>query len=75
MRGLQMVMTMDSLLLSPSDGDSCESTSISVALPFSEDASDGLTNIIKVGEGYGAFDERSERFSSTTINSRSLDSY
>ena len=68
-------MTMESQMLSPHNGDPRGYTSLSVALTFSEDASGGLTNIFKVGEGSGTFDERSERFSSATINSRSLDSH
>ena len=42
-------MAMDSPMLSPRDGDPNDSTSLSVALQFSEDASGGLTYIVKVG--------------------------
>ena len=62
-------------MMSPRDGDPHESTSLSVALPLSEDASGGLTDIVKVGEGSRTVDERLERFYSATINSRSFDSY
>ena len=68
-------MKMDSPMLSPRDVDPREYTSLSVALPLSEDASDGLTEIVKVGEGSGTVGERLERFRSATINSRSFDSY
>ena len=68
-------MKMDSLMLSPRDGDPHDPTSISVALSLSDDASGGLTHIIKVGEGSGTFDEHSECPSSTTVNSRSLGSH
>ena len=68
-------MTMESPMLSPQDGDPCDLTSLSEALTLSDDASDGLTNIVKVREGYGTFGERSESFSSATINSRSLYSH
>ena len=60
-------MTMDSQMLSPRDGDPHDYTSISVALPFYDNASGGLTDIINVGEGSGTFGERSECFSSATI--------
>ena len=69
------MITMDSPMLSHRDGDTCEFTSLSVALPFPDDASGSLAGIIKVGEGYGTFDKYSERFSSATIKNRSLDSY
>ena len=62
-------------MLSPRDGDPRESTSISVVLPLSDDASGGLTYIVKVGEGSGTFDERLKRFSSAKINSRLLDKH
>ena len=68
-------MTMDSPMMSPCNGYPCESTSLSVALPMSDDASGSLTDIVKVREGSGTFDGRSERFSSATINSRLLDSH
>ena len=68
-------MTIDSPMLSPCNGDPCDSTSLSVALTLSEDASGGLTDIVNVGEGSGTFNGRSERFSSVKINSRALDSY
>ena len=60
-------MTMDSPMLSPSDGYPCESTSLLVTLQLYANASGGLTNIVKVGEGSGTFDECPERFSSATI--------
>ena len=63
-------MIMDSSVLSVRDDDPLESTSLSVVLPLSEDASGGLTAIVKVGKGSGSFDESSEHFSSATINSR-----
>ena len=68
-------MKMDSLMLSPRDGDPHESTSLSVALKLYDDASGILTNIVKVDEGSGTFGKCSERFSSATMNSRSLDSH
>ena len=44
-------------------------------MPLSEDASGGLTDIVKVGEESGTVDERSDSFRSATINSGSFDSY
>ena len=67
-------MTMDSPMLSPHNGHPPESTSLSVSLTFSHDASGSLTNIVKVREGSGTFDKHSERFSSTTINKTLSDS-
>ena len=66
-------MTMDSPMLSPRYGDPRYSTSLSVVPPLSDDASEGLTNIVKVGEGSGTSDKRLGRFSGVTIDSRSLD--
>ena len=61
-------------MLSPQGRDPCKSTSLSVELPLSEDASSGLTYIVKVEEGSEISDERPEHFSGATINSRLLDS-
>ena len=63
-------MTMDSSMLLPRDGDPRESTSLSVALLFSDNAYVCLAYIVKVGEGFGTFDKRSKRFNNATINSR-----
>ena len=68
-------MMMDSSMMSPHDGDPHDSTSLSVTFMLSEDAYGGLTDIIKVGEGSLTFDKRLKRFSSVTMNSRSLDSH
>ena len=68
-------MKMDSPVLSPQDGNPFDYTSSSVALLLSDNASVGLTKIVKVGEGSGTFNERSERLGSATINSRPLDSH
>ena len=46
-------MTMDLPMMSSHDVDRRDSTSLSVALKLYDDASDSLTNIIKVGEGLG----------------------
>ena len=62
-------------MLLPRDSGPRESTALSVALTLSDDASGGLADIVKVREGYGTFNERSERFSSTNINSSFLDSH
>ena len=51
-------MTMESLILSPHDDDPCESTSLSVALLLSYDASVILTKFFKGSKGSGTFDER-----------------
>ena len=66
-------MTMDSPMLSPRYGGPRYSTSLAVVPPLSDDASGGLTNILKVGEGSGTSDKRLGRFSGVTINNRSLD--
>ena len=63
-------MTMDSPIMSPHDVDPRESTSLSVALPFWDYASSGLTKIVNIGEGSETFNERPDRFRSVTINSR-----
>ena len=68
-------MTMDLPVLSPLDGDPRDSTSLRVALSLSDNAFGSLNGIVKVGEGSGTFDKNVERFSSATINSRSLDSH
>ena len=52
-------MKWDSPMLSPRYGGPCESTSLSVALTLSNDASGALTDIVKIAEGSGTFDERS----------------
>ena len=54
-------MTMDSPMLSPRNGDPCEFNSLSVALPFSEDASGSLANIVNVGKGSRTFKKCSEQ--------------
>ena len=66
-------MTMESLILSPRYGDPRDSTSLSLALTFSYDDYENLADIVKVGEGYGTFNECSDCFSSATINSTLLD--
>ena len=68
-------MKMDSLMLSPRNGDPRESTSLSVALPLSDNESGGLAGIVKVGEGSGTVNKHSEHLRSATINSRYFDSY
>ena len=62
-------------MLSPSNGDPHESTSLSVELLLSDYVSGGLTKIVKVGAGSGTLNERLEHFRSATINSRSFGSY
>ena len=69
------MITMDSPMLPTRDGDTRESTSLSVELPLSDNVSGNLTDIIKIGKGSGTFNKCSERFSSATIKNRSLASH